>query len=75
MDRDGFQPIWAQIICGDAKDTELYKWFVEITQKGEFPELFYIAGFVRDEKVFITHDKIVCNNMLGIMIFTILCLI
>ncbi|MDT4341954.1 RHS repeat-associated core domain-containing protein [Ruminococcus bromii] len=50
LDRDGFQPIWAQIICGDAKDTELYKWFVEITQKGEFPELFYIAGFVRDEK-------------------------
>lgn len=50
LDRDGFQPIWAQIICGEAKDTELYKWFVEITQKGEFPELFYIAGFVRDEK-------------------------
>ena len=50
LDRDGFQPIWAQIICGEAKDTELYKWFVEITQKGEFPGLFYIAGFVRDEK-------------------------
>ena len=50
LDRDGFQPIWAQIICGEAKDTELYKWFVEITQKGKFPELFYIAGFVRDEK-------------------------
>ena len=50
LDRDGFQPIWAQIICGEAKDTELNKWFVEITQKGEFPELFDIAGFVRDEK-------------------------
>ena len=50
LDRDGFQPIWAQVICGAAKDTEIYKWFVEITQNGDLPKLFYIAGFVRDKK-------------------------
>ena len=50
LDRDGFQPIWAQVICGAAKDTEIYKCFVKITQNGDLPELFYIAGFVRDKK-------------------------
>lgn len=50
LDRDGFQPIWAQVICGAAKDTEIYKCFVKITQNCDLPELFYIAGFVRDKK-------------------------
>ena len=48
IDPSGLQPQWSQAITSAAKGTHAYKVFLYVTQNGLFPELFYLAGFIRD---------------------------
>lgn len=40
LDRDGFQPIWAQIICGDAKILSFINGLLKLHKRANFQSCF-----------------------------------